>query len=153
MSRQCLWRQYLLIKGKCYVYIKKILNKPDDDWLKQMVNFLKKDNSGLTKQIQKTLTESLNDIRSMPNAIWRAKVNEATKKQWMRQRETSVYAWHVMGKKQQQKPTGRDKIRQLQSKPNYASSKEEPLFMQSSYHVNVWNVRLYQKFQNESWWN
>ena len=46
-----------------------------------MVNFLKKDNIGLAKQIQKTLTESLNDIRSMPNAIWRAKVNEATKKQ------------------------------------------------------------------------
>ena len=71
----------ILVDKRQMLYIKKILNKPDDDWLKQMVNFLKKDNIGLTKQIQKTLTESLNDIRSMPNAIWRAKVNEATKKQ------------------------------------------------------------------------
>ena len=75
----------ILIDKRQMLYLKKILNKPDDNWLKQMMNCLIKDNIGWAKQIQKMLTEydfteSLDDIRSMSNAIWRAKVNEATEK-------------------------------------------------------------------------
>ena len=75
----------ILIDKRQLLYLKKILNKPDDNWIKQMFYCLTKDNIGWSKQVLKTLaeygiTESLDEIKQVSNTAWRAMVTAATEK-------------------------------------------------------------------------
>ena len=75
----------ILIDKRQLLYLKKILNKPDENWIKQMFCCLAKDNIGWAKQILKTLaeyeiTESIDEIKEVSNAAWRAKVTTVTEK-------------------------------------------------------------------------
>ena len=75
----------VLVEKRQLLYLKKILDKQNDDWLKQMFYCLKNDDIGWAKQILSTLNEyglneSLEEIQHLTNAAWKRKVNEATEK-------------------------------------------------------------------------
>ena len=75
----------VLIDKRQLLYLKHILNRNNEDWLKKMFYCLKEDNIGWAKQIFATLEEyGLNDpleeIEKCSNATWRTKVINATEK-------------------------------------------------------------------------
>ena len=75
----------VLIDKRQLLYLKNILNRENDDWVKKMFNSLQNNNIGWTKQILSILTEykldkPLEEIEKMPNATWKRIVTEATEK-------------------------------------------------------------------------
>ena len=76
----------ILIDKRQMLYLKKILNKPEDNWIKQMFYCLMKDDIGWAKQIRRTLTEyeitaSIDDITTTSNAARKTQVTNATEKE------------------------------------------------------------------------
>ena len=75
----------ILIDKRQLMYLKILLNRPDDDWTKRMFNCLKLDNIGWAKQMNNLLEtyeihDTYDQIRDMTKPAWRKKVFNATEK-------------------------------------------------------------------------
>ena len=73
----------ILIDKRQMLYLKTILDKPDDSWLKQMFQCLLSDNIGWAKQMSKTMDEygieeTYDEITKMSNHAWKKKITLVT---------------------------------------------------------------------------
>ena len=82
----------ILIDKRQMLYLKNILNKPSDNWTKQIFISLREDDIGWAKQIWQTLevygvSATLEEIKEMPSGKWRKLITAATE---MKQKERLI---------------------------------------------------------------